>query len=123
MSISIWCPFISEVATVKTVINTISSLRQYSKNKKLEINLINAFGEWDSKRELLKNLDINIIDFNKIDKDKLLKKGGFFRSRFFYIIIFIKSFFKLHNYQILSYYREYPGFSEPRNQHLCLLGE
>ena len=98
MSISIWCPFISEVATVKTVINTISSLRQYSKNKKLEINLINAFGEWDSKRELLKNLDINIIDFNKIDKDKLLKKGGFFRSRFFYIIIFIKSFFKLHNY-------------------------
>ena len=39
MSISIWCPFISEVATVKTVINTIRSIRKHSNKKDIEINI------------------------------------------------------------------------------------
>jgi len=98
MSISIWCPFISNVATVKTAINTIRSIRKHSKKKDLEVNLINSFGEWDIFNKLLTNLNVNIFNFNKIDKDKYLSKGSFIRSRFFYIIIFISSFFKLHNY-------------------------
>lgn len=98
MSISIWCPFISEVATVKTVINTIRSIRKHSNKKDIEINLINSFGEWDAFNKLLTNLKVNIFSFNKIDKKKYLNKGGYIRSRFFYIIIFIFSFFKLHNY-------------------------
>ena len=108
MSISTWCPFISNVATVKTAINTIRSIRKHSKKKDLEVNLINSFGEWDIFNKLLTNLNVNIFNFNKIDKNKYLNKGSFIRSRFFYIIIFISSFFKLHNYlkkiQILIYF-------------------
>ena len=58
MKISIWCPFISEVATTKTVLNTIKSIQQFSKSEAY-FDLINVFGEWDSKLSLFKNLNVN----------------------------------------------------------------
>ena len=93
MNIFFWCPFISEVATIKTVINSMKSIKHYSKNNNLNLNLINAFGEWDSKESIINKLEVNLINFSKIKFDKLLPKFGYFASRTKYLIIFIKSFF------------------------------
>ena len=46
MKIFYWSPFISKVATITAVINSMISLTKYSKNK-LEPQLINVAGEWD----------------------------------------------------------------------------
>ena len=46
----------------KTVINTIRSIKLYSKNN-IDIDLINAFGEWSNKKYNLDNDKINIYDF------------------------------------------------------------
>ena len=95
MRIQFWCPFISEVATVKTVINTIRSIKLYSKNN-IDIDLINAFGEWSNKKYKLDNDKINIYDFFNFNFDKFLPRYGFLSSRVKFILIFITSFFKLH---------------------------
>tara|TARA_Y100001970_G_scaffold285997_1_gene407080 strand:- start:1118 stop:2275 length:1158 start_codon:yes stop_codon:yes gene_type:complete len=96
MNIYFWCPFISEVATIKTVINTAKSINDFSK-KKINLKLINAFGEWDQMKKNLSNIELEIINFNKINFNKFLPSHGFFGSRSRYLIIFIKSFFKLHS--------------------------
>ena len=97
MNIYFWSPFISEVATIKTVINTIKSMKDFSKDKNLNLNLINAFGEWDKMENIISKLNIDLINFNKIDFSKFLPNYGYFASRLRYIIIFISSFFKLHS--------------------------
>lgn len=95
MRIQLWCPFISEVATVKTVINTVSSIKLYSRNN-IDIDLINSFGEWSNKKNKLDFPDVNIYNFYNLNFDKFLPKYGFLSSRIKYILIFISSFFKLH---------------------------
>ena len=40
-----WSPFISNVATIKAVINSALSINRYS-NQKYESLIIDAFGEW-----------------------------------------------------------------------------
>ena len=97
MKISIWCPFISEVATTKTVLNTIKSIQQFSKSEAY-FDLINVFGEWDSKLSLFKNLNVNILNFKKINLHFLFKNPGFISSRISYLIIFMRSILKLHSY-------------------------
>ena len=89
-----WCPFIGKVATVKAVINSAKSLKKYSKNK-INPSIINVVGEWNSKKDILNQNEIDVIDFktNIIDN---LPKEGFFWSRLSYIIIFFLSFRKLH---------------------------
>ena len=53
MNIYYWSPFISYVATVKAVINSASSLNNYS--NKYSTYIINVAGEWNIyEKELLK---------------------------------------------------------------------
>ena len=95
MKIYYWCPYISEVATVKAVINSIDSINKFSQ-KKINLKIINVFGEWNNKLDILKSLKIEHIKLNNIDFKKYLPLGGFIKSRFSYMIIFLFSFFKLH---------------------------
>ena len=98
MNISIWCPFISEVATTKTVVNTIKSIKKFTKNKNINFKIINAFGEWKTREDIFEKLNVDIIDFNKIKLNFLLSRPNFVSSRIAYIIIFVKSLSKLHFY-------------------------
>ena len=91
MNISIWCPFISEVATTKTVVNTIKSIKKFTKNKNINFKIINAFGEWKTREDIFEKLNVDIIDFNKIKLNFLLSRPNFVSSRIAYIIIFVKS--------------------------------
>ena len=62
MRVQLWCPFISEVATVKTVTNTIRSIKLFSRNN-IDIDLINAFGEWSNKKYKSDIASVNIYNF------------------------------------------------------------
>ena len=57
ISVLYWCPFISKVATVKAVINSVFRIK-YS-NKKYKPEVINAFGEWNDLKDELKTKKLN----------------------------------------------------------------
>ena len=93
--ISYWSPHINPVATVMAVYNSAKSLKKYS-NSKFEIEILNAFGEWNKFRN-----NKNKIKIRKLFSIGLLKKipsQGFFFSRLKYLIIFFFSFIPLTKY-------------------------
>ena len=63
MKLFYWSPFLSNIATVDSVINSINSLKRYGKKNKYRTFLIDASGEWEQKFE--KILGINIIKLYK----------------------------------------------------------
>ena len=85
-----WSPHIdSQIATVKSVYNSINSLSKHK--KKAKITLLNVFGEWD-------NFNFNNIDVIKlVTKRKIIKKKfkGFINSRMLYFRILLQSYFPL----------------------------
>ena len=93
-----WSPFISNVATVKAVINSALSINKYS-NQKFESLIIDAFGEW---RTNINNetYDLKFYSLNYIPKLFKFSSEGFFKSRLKYIIIFLLSFVSLKKFLI-----------------------
>ena len=92
-----WCPFISEVATVSSVINSVVSLKKFSKNT-LHPCIIDVVGEWERKKEDLKKDNIEIINLNNTKIINKLPTKGFIWSRLTYIIISFFSIIKLHKF-------------------------
>lgn len=90
MKLFYWSPFLSNIATVDSVINSINSLKRYGRRDKYRTFLIDASGEWEQKFE--KILGINIIKLYKKKYYKFLPKGNFFKSRFSQLTIFICNF-------------------------------
>ena len=83
-SIFYWSPYLSNVATIKNVINSSISLKKYS--KKFDITLIDTIGEWNSYKNLLEDYSINLKKISPLNIS--LPKTGYFRSRFYLLIIF-----------------------------------
>lgn len=96
MKIFYWCPFISNVATISAVLNSVISLKKYSENKIIP-TILNAVGEWNLKKNEIKKNNINLVNLNKNQVIDILPKFGFLKSRFTYFIIFFLTFFKLNN--------------------------
>jgi len=97
MKIFYWSPFISKVATVSSVIRSAESILKYSKKKNnLNVAIIDAVGEWKNYKKII-DQKIEIINLNKRNIIQYLPKGGFFKSRLSYVLIFIMTFFKLLN--------------------------
>ena len=92
MKIYYWAPFLSNIATISSVIKSIESIKTYSK-KNIEISIIDSVGEWGKVHEKTKN--INIIRLYNKSLINRLPKGGFLKSRFTQVFIFCFSFFKL----------------------------
>ena len=93
MKIFYWSPFLSNVATISSVIRSAESILNYSK-KNNNLAIIDSVGEWE---QFYQRIDskIRIIKLYKNSIYKLLPRGGFIKSRFSQIIIFFYSFFKL----------------------------
>lgn len=91
-----WCPFISKVATIKAVYNSVNSINQYSKEN-YEAVIIDTFGEWketnyyNKKKKIFKELNV----FSGIKKIPSL---GYFFSRIKFILIFLFSYFPLKKF-------------------------
>ena len=96
MKIFYWSPFISKVATVTSVIKSAESVVKYSKKSNINLAIIDVIGEWEDYKQLI-DPKIEIISLSKKKILKYLPKGGFFKSRLSYVLIFVLSFFKLLN--------------------------
>ena len=57
-----WSPCLNPVGTIKSTINSATSLKKF--NKDYEVSIINACGEWDAYIETLNKNSINLIDLN-----------------------------------------------------------
>ena len=95
MKIYYWAPFLSNIATIDSVINSIRSIQKYDIEKKIDPFIVNVTGEWTEKKEKLRN--INIINLFHKPYFKNLPKGGIIYSRISQILIFIFNFIKLKN--------------------------
>lgn len=89
-----WSPFISEVATVKSVINSAYSVNKYL-NKDYEAYIIDVFGEFEKFENEIKAKNIKLIKFSRSNIVNFLPKPGYLRSRILYIFIFLRYFFSL----------------------------
>tara|TARA_B110000196_G_scaffold320348_1_gene342164 strand:- start:4534 stop:5694 length:1161 start_codon:yes stop_codon:yes gene_type:complete len=97
MKVYYWSPFISHVATVTAVINSVISLKKFS-TKNTQFKIINVFQEWNPHENELKDNQIERIDIGTFLNIKFLPKHGFLQSRFTYILTYIFSIIKLHNF-------------------------
>ncbi len=88
-----WSPYLSNVATINNVLNSALSLAKYS--KKFEISLINVFGEWNVKKDLLKRNNIKIEKLSSFNIN--LPIIGYLRSRIYLFFIFLINFFPFLN--------------------------
>ena len=94
MKIFYWSPFFDNIATIKAVLNSAKSLLKYQKNNTYDVSIINAIGEWDDYKKNSTD-DIQFKDLFQKNLSKIIPKGGYLKSRFSYLFIFIISFFKL----------------------------
>ena len=96
MLIYYWCPYLTNIATIKSVIRSAKSLKKYIKlkqNEKNEISILNTIGEWSFLKKNLFNIKIkNLLPF---DFFKFIPKEGLVQSRLSFLIIFFTNFFPL----------------------------
>ncbi len=90
MKLFYWSPFLSNIATVDAVTNSINSMKKYGKKNEYKPFIIDSSGEWQEKPERTSGIDI-IKLYNK-NYYKYLPKGSFLKSRLSQIIIFILNF-------------------------------
>ena len=90
-----WSPFTSNVATIRSVINSAFAINKYSENKYTSY-ILDAVDEWNNFSSELSNKNLKVIKLNKRSIFHNFKKEGFLRSRIAYFYIFLKSIFPLH---------------------------
>ncbi len=93
-----WSPFISNVATVKAVINSALSINKYS-NQTFEPLIIDVFGEWRT-NTINETYNLKFYSLNYFKKLFKFSSEGFIKSRVKYIIIFLFSFLSLKKFLI-----------------------
>ena len=94
MHINYWCPYLTNIATIKSVIRSAKSIHKYSKKtSKEEVIILNSCGEWNFLKNNLSQIKIkNLLPFNFFN---YIPKEGLIQSRLSFIIIFITNFFPL----------------------------
>jgi glycosyltransferase involved in cell wall biosynthesis len=97
MKVYYWCPFISHVATVTAVINSIMSLKKFSTHN-TDYRVVNVFKEWSPYEVELRRNQIGCIDLGTFLNINFLPKLGFIKSRFTYLLTYIFSIIKLHKF-------------------------
>ena len=90
MKIFYWSPFLSNIATVNSVINSIKSIEFYDRKKKINPIIIDSVGEWSQKK--FDNQSFSIRKIYSYEVYNFLPKKGYFKSRISQILIFLLSF-------------------------------
>ena len=89
-----WSPYLSNVATIRNVINSALSLKKYNYNS-YDVSLLDTIGEWKLYKEEIIQNKVNIKKINNLNLNFDLNKSGYFKSRLYFIFIFIFNFFPL----------------------------
>ena len=97
-----WSPHVSNVATVKNVINSAASLKKYNKNQ-INVSIIDAVGEWKKYKDEIEVLKINRIEMPGLNLSKFFPIEGFIKSRLVYFLIF---FFKYRSLKKIIKYEK-----------------
>ena len=87
-----WSPYNSKIGTINSVLNTVLSIKKFSKDK-LKPYLIDSTNEWKKYQNIT---DVLYLRANQSDF-RIYKNYGFFWSRLFYLKIFFSCFFPLKN--------------------------
>ena len=90
MKIFYWSPFLSNIATVDSVINSINAIKHYDVKKKINPIILDSVGEWSQKK-----LDNHVYNVRQLYNYKIysfLPKKGYLKSRISQILIFLLSF-------------------------------
>ena len=74
-----WSPHISNVATIKNVINSAMSLKKYNK-KLLNVSIIDVVGEWRKYKKKLEIYKINLFELPGLNLNKFFPIEGFFSN-------------------------------------------
>ena len=82
-----WSPHISNVATIKNVINSAISLKKFKKDS-FSVKIFDVIGEWSTYKNFFNKYDIEIIKLSNLDLKKFLPISGFLKSRIIYFLIF-----------------------------------
>jgi glycosyltransferase involved in cell wall biosynthesis len=85
-----WSPYNTNIGTINSVLNSIQSIKKFSKNK-YEPYLINSIGEWSNYKDQCKLINFESNFFNLFK----MPSNGKILSRIFYILIFITNFSSL----------------------------
>ena len=95
MKIYYWCPFLTNIATIKSVIKSAKSIKKYNsiEKEKTDVTILNSCGEWDFLKNNLYNIKIN--NLLPLNLYKFLPKEGFIQSRLSFLLIFFSNFFPL----------------------------
>ena len=77
MLIHYWCPYLTNIATISSVKRSATYLKKFDKNNKINIEIINSYGEWSNASLLKDKITINnpltfINLFNLLPKKKFL---------------------------------------------------
>lgn len=99
-----WCPFLTKIATIKSVINSSKSLVKF--DNKYDIYIINSSGEWTEYTSKLKQNNVKIINLFSFNFHQFLPKRGYLLSRLSLIIISVFSLLPL----ILILKRQKPDY-------------
>ena len=85
-----WSPHNSNIGTVNSVVNSVKSIKKFSKNT-YKPYLVDTTGEWSNYEEIF---NVIYLRKNKFDLRKI-KNKGYFWSRLFYSTIFFLNFLNL----------------------------
>ena len=91
-----WSPHISNVATIKNVINSAISIKKFAK-KETNVKIFDVVGEWMEFKEILDFNNIEILRLSNLRLTKFLPITGFVKSRFIYFLIFFLKINQLKN--------------------------
>lgn len=89
-----WSPYLSNVATIKNVLNSAMSIKKYYK-KSLNVSIIDVVGEWSKYKKEIEAYKINRIKMPGLKLNKFLPIEGFLKSRIFFLLIFFFKYFSL----------------------------
>jgi len=89
-----WSPYLSNVATIKNVLNSAMSIKKYNK-RSLNISIIDVIGEWSKFKKEIHAFKINLIKMPGLNLKKFIPIEGFVKSRSIFFLIFFFKYFSL----------------------------
>tara|TARA_B100000780_G_scaffold255833_1_gene204664 strand:- start:4612 stop:5748 length:1137 start_codon:yes stop_codon:yes gene_type:complete len=91
-----WSPYLSNVATIRNVLNSAYSLIKYDK-KSFNVYILDVIGEWKNKKKDIKKNNLNYLRVNGLNLNIKLPISGFLKSRIYSLLIFIFNIIPLFN--------------------------
>ena len=91
-----WSPYLSNVATIRNVLNSAYSLTKYDK-KSFNVYILDVIGEWKNKKNDIKENNLNYLRVNRLNLNIKLPISGFLKSRIYSLLIFIFNIIPLFN--------------------------